>query len=267
MTLSVIIISYNTKKYILDCLESIFKFLPRSKMNFEVIVIDNNSSDGSSEAIKKRFPQVKLIESKENLGFGKANNVAAGLASGKYLLFLNSDTLLSDDSFKKAIEYFEKNKKTGVIGPKIMLPDGSVQPASFGNEPSLLTLLLTKFQKASVKSIQKEVGWVTGACLFIRHDLFKKLKGFDDQFFMYFEDIDLCMSSQRAGYKVILFPDVQVTHLLGKSLKSNWQRKKIYWDSQKKFYRKHYGFWGGLLVKAFNLPRDLYLKLKLKNRS
>lgn len=264
MKLSIIIISFNTKKYILDCLESISKFLPKAKASFEVIVIDNGSSDGSPAAIKKQFPQVKLIESKDNLGFGKANNIAAKLASGKYLLFLNSDALIIDDSFKKVIDYLEKNKKIGIVGPKILLPDGSCQPASYGDEPSLFSLLWSKFKRKNEEPKKQGVGWVTGACLFIRRNLFKKLHGFDDQFFMYFEDIDLCMSAKKAGYKVVVYPDAKVMHLLGKSLKSNLERKKLYWDSQKRFYQKHYGFLGGVFIRILNLPRDLYLKFKLK---
>ena len=260
MDCSIIIVSFNTKAFLARCLESLFKKL--KKNTFEVIVIDNESSDGSAEMVKKNFPKVNFIQNKKNLGFGEANNLAAKKALGKYLVFLNPDTYLLDDSFFSAIDFMKKNKGIGILGPKILLEDRqTIQPYSFGFEPNFLSLIYERFSPSDDIKI-KEVGWVTGACLFIRADLFNAIGGFDRRFFMYFEDIDLCMEARKRGFKVYFYPKTKIVHLLGKSLTKNLERKKIYWTSQKKFYQKHYGAVGLISATLLNLPRDLYLRLK-----
>ncbi len=239
---SIIIVNYNTKILLKNCLNSIFANCLLD--DFEIIVVDNNSYDGSVEMLNNDFKdRVKIIANKENIGFGSANNQGAQIARGEYLFFLNSDTIIKNDILTPIKKFLEINKQVSIVAPRLLLKNGIEQKFAFGNFPTLLNLI---FRKIDIKKMDsnksQEVNWVSGAALVIRKNIFKRIGGFDENFFMYFEDVDLCKRVQDLGYKTMILPQIFLVHLGGKSININIQRKKYYYASQDYFYKKHYGF-------------------------
>lgn len=277
MKLSIVIVNWNTKDYLKQTLQSVFattRNLPVSKL--EVIVVDNHSADKSAEMVKEDFPQVKLIENKVNLGFGGGNNEGAKRATGDYLFFLNSDTIVLNQAVKKIIWYLEE-RSVGILVPKLLLEDRkTVQPGLINYKPSVLKMILEKPFKLFKPLISKsgwlrkvaqrvsldfwdfdrlrEVDWVTGAALVIRKPLFDELKGFDEKIFMYFEDVDLCLRAKQKGAKVIYYPDAEIIHLGGKSVAKSKERKKVYYQSQDYFWAKHHSILNAFLLKIIRFP-------------
>ena len=263
---SIILVNYNGSKFIYKCLNSIQKFADFN--NYEVIIVDNFSTDDSVKIIKDNFPSFKLICSPNNLGFCKANNLAAKHSQSEHLLFLNTDTILIENTPKILADYLKQNKNVAAIGSRITFQDGSYQ-ISAGYLPNLAIELFDKirysldnkwhplFSSLYDRQYSKvqEVGWVTGACLMIRRDVFEQIGGFDENFFMYFEDKDLCKRVKELGYKVVYYPKTTIIHLLGGS--SHGIKKsvnKYYRDSQLYYYQKHLGKFQTNILK-------LYLKL------
>ncbi len=269
ISFSIILINYNGSSFLDECLSSL-KQLTDSH-NSEVIIVDNSSIDNSVKIIKDKFPLFKLICSQDNLGFGKANNLAVKAARGKYLLFLNTDTILIERTPKFLWNYLEHNKDVGVISSRIVFQDGSYQ-LSCGRLPNLFIEFFDKIKYSldnkchqTFSSIYdkrystiKEVGWVTGACMMMRRDVFEQLGGFDENFFMYFEDKDICKRVKELGYQVVYYPKTSIIHLLGGS--SHGIKKsvnKYYRESQLYYYQKHLGKFQTAILK-------LYLRLSGK---
>ena len=227
------------------------------------------------DMIKKNFHRVKLIASRRNLGFARANNIAAKKARGKYLQFLNSDTLVKDDALAKMVKFSEKHPRAGILGPKLVLKSGKVQPFSAGYKLSLGQTFKIKIAaflanigvspsflaKLSLEywdwSRPRKLDWVTGAALMIRKEIFERLTGFDTKFFMYFEDQDLCLRAKNLGYEIWILPQAKIIHLGGKSIKLDALRKKYYYQSQDLFFKKHFGFVNYWLMKIISLPYRL----------
>ncbi len=224
-------------------------------------MIDNNSSDGSVEMLKENFgDKIKLIINKENKGFGSANNQGAKTAKGDYLFFLNSDTIIKSNILIELDEFINKNQDVGVVAPKLLLENGNEQPFAFGDYPRVLNIILEKFKSPSVyKNIPFEVEWVSGAALIIKKNLFNKIGGFDENFFMYFEDIDLCKRVKDLDYKIMVNPRISITHLCGNSIKFFKKRKNYYYKSQDYFYNKYYGLLGACLMKLLRLPHKVII--------
>lgn len=229
--LSIIIVSYNTKNITQNCLESIEKAQWRD--NYEIIVIDNNSKDGSVEMIHNRFPKVKLIENKENKLFAIANNQGARVAKGKYLLLLNSDTLIYEDNIQRMIEFFEHQKEEVIcVGPKILNRDKSLQSCGapkYGLIEHFLQLmavhkyfpLIGKIWKTLPYSsnVTHQVGWVSGCCMMIPRNLYLKVGGLNENLIFYGEEPEFGYRSQKLGYKTIYFHEAEIIHLKGESTK------------------------------------------------
>jgi len=229
MELSIIVLSYNTRNLTLACLESIAsqykKELEEKKL--EIIVVDNNSTDDSVASIKYCVSHlrqgfggqasIRLIESKENVGFGSGCNVGAKESSGKYLLFLNSDTQVLDEGFLSMVGFMDKSKNVAILGGKLENNDGSTQRScgKFYNLFNLLLILLgferLGFLRSSPSKIQK-VDWVSGACMMVRHDVFEKLTGFDEKLFMYVEDMEICFRAKKLGFLTYFYPDLKLMH-------------------------------------------------------
>lgn len=231
MELSIIILSYNTRDLILRCIESVIgqyrKELEEKKI--ELIIADNNSIDDSVSAISglplKNY-SLKLILNKENLGFGKGCNVGAKAAKGKYVLFLNSDTQIYDKGLIGMVEFLEENPKVAIVGGKLENMDGSIQASAgkFYNLFNLVIMLLGLERLGILRSSPKEikkVDWVSGACMMVRRDIFEKLAGFDESFFMYMEDMEICFRAQKLGFATYFYPNVKLKHKsLGSSNRS-----------------------------------------------
>lgn len=225
MKLSIIIVSYNTKKLTLSCLESLDKYPYSGK--FEVIIVDNNSTDGSQSAVAKYKPKnYKLlpVQNKENSGFSKGNNIGIRKAKGEYILLLNSDTEVLKDSLNGLMDFAIKHKEVGVVAPKLVNKDGSVQYSVF-RLPSI-NRAIRQYIFAEGKILDKyvpeaktptEVEVVVGAAFLITPAARKKAGLLDERYFMYFEDIDYCRKVRKAGLKVYYLPSTKVVHIHGAS--------------------------------------------------
>jgi GT2 family glycosyltransferase len=266
--LSVIILNHNTKLLLTDCLNSLKKV--SGEVDLETIVVDNGSTDGSPEKVKKEFPLVKLIESGENLGFAKGNNLSRNVCRGEYILFLNSDSLLKKGVLKKTVEYMRRNSDVGALTCKLVLPSGKLDKDARRSFPtpwisfSHLVLPLDKiFPKSRFfagywygyisEDQVHEVDVIQGAFFLTRKMILDKVGWFDEDYFLDGEDIDLCWKIKDTGMKIVYYPEVSIIHLKGASkgktaeFKKNvrlGQRIKFRLagvDSMELFYKKH--FW------------------------
>lgn len=263
ITVSIIVLSYNTKELLRSCLESIYNYLP--KEIFEVIVLDNASKDGSAEMVKKDFPQVNLIISEKNLGFAKGINTATKDAKGKYLFFLNSDAVLQDDSVLKMPQILDEEKNAGIIGGQLLHSDRSFQ-RSFGKFYTLphAILMLTGGEKAELflnkQKIKQKVDWVTGGFMMIKRNLFEELGGFDEDYFMYIEDMDLCYRAQKKGYDTYFDPDIEAIHSNQGSSNRSFAIKQIH-KGLLLFYKKQRSFPEYLVIKFIISFKELIVQI------
>ncbi|MEW6196926.1 MAG: glycosyltransferase family 2 protein [Bacteroidota bacterium] len=270
--LSIIIVQHNNQNLTIQAIESISSNLSK---DYEVIVVDNGSSDNDPNLLYELFPDIKLIVNKVNLGFGKANNIGAERAGGGTLLFLNNDTIIKSDFIEYIDNIFRDESSVGIIGPKLLNEDFSLQ-LSYDNLPSIINEFVTKFSsklfyknfKPVVKlksrnySQKKYVEFITGAALFIRKKIFIELGGFDEQIFMYFEDADLCKRVIDYGYKILFVPNIEIVHLRGASWNKNnsGDLKNHYRKSQLFYYTKHRSAFENLLLKYYLLSSGKYSK-------
>ncbi|MBD2508070.1 glycosyltransferase family 2 protein [Nostoc muscorum FACHB-395] len=261
ISVSIILVNYNGVNILPDCLDSIQKFIDIP--NHEIILVDNASSDGSAELVEANYPQIRLVKQLENRGFGAGNNAGAKLASGEFLFLLNTDTVLNSNIIPPLIELMQADPQVGIIGPKLLNPDGSLQISvspALGIKGEYQARQLHKaYQNISQQHLieQKfqeirEVDIVVGAAFFIRSSLFHELGGFDENFFMYFEESDLCQRAQYQGYKIIYTPHVSLIHLKGYSIQKVANAMSIeYRRSQIYFYQKHRPIWEQLLLRVY----------------
>jgi N-acetylglucosaminyl-diphospho-decaprenol L-rhamnosyltransferase len=263
--LGIIILSHNTKDMTLDCLRSLYKYPPSNK--FEVYVVDNASNDGSPGAIRKNFPQVKLIASDTNAGFSAGNNLVLKkiYQKAKYCLLLNSDTVLMPDSFDRLFAFAERTGY-GVTSCRLLFSDKSFQ-ANVGSLPTLLPLLawLSGFDDIfkhfiSIPSYhqeskqfyrgEREVGWISGSVFLIAQKVLKKIGFLDERIFMYGEDAEYCLRAHQAGFKLGWTDAAQIVHLGGAS---SHKPKQIQWTGEFRgllyIYKKHYGPFAQFLLK------------------
>lgn len=263
--LSITICSWNTRKDLRDCLKSIEACLSEGKI--ETIVFENASEDESAEMVESEFPWVKLLKSNVNLGFGKGHNLAMEAASGRYFMPLNSDTIIHPNALRALIEFMDQHPEIGIVGPKLLNPDGSLQfscrrfptpmAALFRNTPLGKMFPKNKYSREYLMQDWKhdeprEVDWVSGAAICIRRECYQKIGGFDEQFFMYLEDVDWCKRAGDAGFKVVYFPGAVITHAIGRSTDrvANAMIRQFH-QSMMLFYRKHYLSHANIIVKPF----------------
>ncbi len=254
--LSVIILNYNTKELLEDCLNSVKKYM--DEVPLEVIVSDNSSTDGSPEMVKKKFPWVKYTEG-PNEGFSKGNNRAKGLVEGKMVLFLNPDTVVHKDVFAKTVQYLKEHPDVGALTCKLVLPNGQMDKDVRRRFPTPkiafehLALGINKnyWYEDVPERETHEVEVIQGAFFLTWKKILDKVGWFDEKYFFDGEDIDLCYQIHKAGYKIIYYPEVTVTHLKGvtKGKVEKWkykvspqQRKKLRLAgvaSMERFFRKN----------------------------
>lgn len=256
MKLSIVIISFNTKRIILDCLKSIYA--TAADLNPEVIVIDNASTDGSPQAIKQQFPQVKLIQNKTNLGFTKANNQGIRASRGEYIMLLNSDTLVKPRAIQKLIKFMDNHSQVGIAAPQLLNPDGSIQPNG-GYLPRLsniiawmlfiddLPIIKPWFWSYQLRYLpaflhNRQLGWVQGAAMILRRSMLDQIDLLDEQIFMYAEDVELCYRARKSSWQVMLLPQAQVIH---RRFSSGSPQKAILGEYQglKYIFQKHKPAW------------------------
>lgn len=246
--LSIIVLSYNTSEPTLGCLKSLINKYSEllENGNFEVIVVDNNSSDDSAKDVKKLIKKskgIKLLENKENLGFGAGNNVGVNTAKGTFCLFLNSDTTVQDGGLDKMLEFMKSDKNIGITGGKLYNSNGKAQE-SVGTFFTPWTLFLTLFGGERLGLLRespnkiKKVDWVSGAFMMVRKETFEKAGMFDKNIFMYVEDMELCYRMNKSGFDVYYFPDVSVVHEKIGSSSKEFAINSIY-KGTLYFFRKH----------------------------
>lgn len=224
--------------------------------DFEIILADNASTDGTLNEVsdpKFQIPNLNIVGNKENYGFSKGNNIAAKTAGGKYILFLNSDTEVKDRNFLNMIEFLEKNTGAGILGGKLTNINGSSQLSAgkFYNLFNLVIMLIggERFGLVRVNpSIITKVDWVSGACMMIRRDVFEKIKGFDENIFMYMDDVELCFRAKKFGFDTYFFPNLKLLHTERGSGNKTFAILNIY-KGILYFYKKHKSFWEYNLVK------------------
>ncbi|HPU28864.1 MAG TPA: glycosyltransferase family 2 protein [Syntrophorhabdaceae bacterium] len=231
MKVSVIIVSWNSQEFLVPCLTSVFNKNP--DFNYEIILVDNASTDNSVSLVKEHFSQVKIIENKENVGFTKANNQGIMASSGEYILLLNPDTILVDDNlFKKWISFMDEHPEAGASGCRLVYPDGEHQIGDAGYRPSLKTVINWSFFLSRVFFGFKglfvnyrnlispiEVDWICGADFLIRRSIIDKVGPMNEDIFMYADDIEWGCRIRDYGYKVFYLPQFRIIHLQGGSSK------------------------------------------------
>lgn len=247
-SLSIVIISYNTKELTKACIESIYD--QTKQTNFEIIVVDNHSTDGSREMLSelaKLHANIQLILREDNLGYGKGNNLAAKQAKSDYILFLNSDTEVLENGVDRLLEYYTYHEQTvHFLGGKLFNRDMSPQ-ASCGPFYTLPVVFAALFLRGDYygltrysPSLPRKVDWVSGACILTKKDYFEKIGGFDEQIFMYMEEVDLLFRAKKAGYNTWFSPSGHFIHY--GSASSNGKTYPIIqvYKGFLYFYKKHY---------------------------
>lgn len=253
MDITISIVSYKTKDLLRRCLQSIYR--QAKEVDFEIVVVDNASSDGSVAMVKKEFPKVRLIKNKENKFFTRAHNQSLKIAKGKYFLLLNSDTYFIDNAIKKLVLYMEKNREVGAIDGLEMHEDGSVistgskfsTPLIDFYELSLIGKRIANKKKVNNYRIKnhdrKKTFPIDVACdafLCSRTKLLKELKGYDEHYLLYYTENDLCYRIKQKGYKIFHVGDIKVIHRVSSSVKKlGWKKLDIYYSDMLYYYRKH----------------------------
>ncbi len=244
MTVSAVLVNYNDREHIGACLDSLLPEL--AGPGDEVIVVDNASTDGSREMVAERYPRVRLLTNKKNLGFARANNRGIRESRGGFLLILNTDTVLRPYSVRRLVETLESEPGAGACGPALVHPDGRFQ-VSFGREVGFFGQLFQKgllnpwWKRRLRRAVKpRDAAWLSAACLLVRREAVERVHGFDEGFFLYFEDIDLCRRLRDAGWRLVFDPRVQVQHAGGGTTAARPRRSRMeYRRGQLRFYDKH----------------------------
>ncbi|MFQ5797956.1 MAG: glycosyltransferase family 2 protein [Bacteroidota bacterium] len=253
VVVSIILVNHNTREILRKCLSSIGK--QAKGIAYEIILVDNNSTDGSAEMVQREFPAVRLIRNSENRGFAAANNQGISRACGDYTLLLNSDTEVLDGAIQRTVEFMERHPKASIVGCRLLNRDGTLQP-SCRSFPSVLNLFTESFFLYLIFKRSKffgkyymsffnhgsirEVDVVKGAYMMIRKEVFDRVGLFDESYFMYAEEMDFCYRAKKSGHKVFFYPGSQVIHLGGGSIADPQSYTRQLYDSQILFFRKHF---------------------------
>lgn len=267
MDLSIIIVNYNTCKLTLDAIESIYR--SETNYHYEVIVVDNHSKDSSVERIKSSFPEVILIENKENVGFAKANNQGIKISQGRYILLLNSDTVIEKNTISTMLDFMNTNPQVGASGCKVLLPDGSLDKAcrrGFPTPSASLYYMLglskifpnnPKFNQYHLSYLDTnhsyEIDCLVGAFMVVRRSVIDQVGMLDEDFFMYGEDIDWCYRIKQAGWQIYYVATTRIMHYKGASSKKKpfkiiYEFHRAMYIFHKKHYHKQYNQLVNLLV-------------------
>ncbi len=257
----VIIINWNTRGLLEDCLNSLFKFVPAQlPPNFELLVtvVDNASADDSAAMVRRQFPQVQLIMNERNVGFAAANNQVLGQSNLSYLWLLNSDTIVLENSLKPLLDFMQEHPKAGVTGPRLLNADHSLQtscrdfPGPYGDFinqlelmrwPTLYAKVLPNYAAQSEHTELRQVDWLTGASLLVRQESCAAVGPMDESYFFYAEEMDWCYRFGKVNWQIWFVPQAELIHLGGQSSqKVPYQRILWLYKGQLRFYHKHYSW-------------------------
>ena len=275
MNLSIIIVNYNTSYFINQTIKSVLN--SDLNLEYEIIVIDNNSIDKSCDSIEKEFPDVNLIKNSKNLGFSKAINKAVKASTGEVVLLLNPDTIVESSTIKKLYTFLLDDENRGVVGSKIIDPDGKFQLSSRRAYPGIFTSIFQItglsylfpnskiFGKYNYTYIPHnkthEVDSISGACMIFRRELFDDLNGFDEDYFLFFEETDFCLKTKRIGKKVYYNSEAITIHYRGESMKTApFNVNNIFYESLRTFYQKN----GSKILSSFFVRPLIYLSYKIR---
>ncbi len=278
MKLSICIVSWNTRDLLRKCLASIYKYPP--SCDFEVFAADNNSSDGTPDMVAKDFPQVLLIKNKENLGFARANNQIIEKTKGTYILLLNPDAEVFERSIDILIDFLDKNPDAGVVAPKLINSDGSLQRSCMGFPTlgamamrQLFLEALVPFNPYTKKYLMSgfkhdklaEVDQPMGACLLVRKEIIDKIGPFDSGYYMFFDEVDLCFRIKKAGWRIFFDPASIVMHHGGTAVKkwSPFKLSKVWTASRNHYFKKHHGTAALLALYLVDAAKALIIVLLL----
>jgi len=273
VTLSIVVLCWNDLKVIQDCIESIFRHT--HKIDYEVIVVDNGSSDGSAKFLHEHYPQVRLVENGKNLGFARGNNVGIRASSGKYVLILNPDTIVHEGALDQWIYFAEQHPDAGAFGCRVLNLDGSYQRSArpFPSIRGDLIAALGLWPLAYLSDVfmpdeyigwegdtERPVDWQSGCCVMFRQKVLKDLSGFDEQFFYHCEEVDLCRRLQKAGYPLLFTPSSTITHLGGQSVGRFPIRFAL--EKQRSRYRYYYKHHGAIGARRFRRVTILSFRIR-----
>lgn len=289
--LSIIIVNYNAEHYLENCLRSIYA--ETKQIPFDIWIVDNDSKDESVSMTRRNFPLVNLIENKGNPGFARANNQAIQKSTADYILLLNPDTLVLENAIEKMVKFMDENPQTGIAGCKVLNEDRTLQLACRRSIPSpgVAFFRLTGLSKLfpNSKKLAKynltylnadeanEVDAVSGAFLMIRRKVVDKIGSLDERFFMYGEELDWCIRTKKAGWKVMYYPDAEIIHYKGECSKSNSRKAAFeFYRSMYLFHKKHFAdnynpiiniiIYTGIFLKAISSWRSYLFSTKVGSK-
>jgi GT2 family glycosyltransferase len=253
MDLSILVVNWNTRDLLVDCLQSVHDTL--QGLQFELLVVDNASTDGSVAMVREKFPTVRLIENQENVGFARASNQAIDHSRGRYVMLLNSDARLMGDAAQQIVHFLDTHPRTGIVGARLISPEGDPQVA-YGPLPTLMSevVSLLGMDKGLASAASGpacgqttaarpalETGWVGGACLTARRQTLEEIGLLDEQFFMFSEEVDLCRRATSAGWDVVHLPWAEVIHVGAGSTGPTSGRYLMLYQAKLRYFAKHHG--------------------------
>lgn len=253
--LSIILVNYNQRDYTAQCLNSLRKVAPA--LDYEIILVDNASHDGSIDWLEEQYPEAAVIRSPENRGIAGGNNLGIRAAQGRYVLLLNNDTLVLPGMLERATAYLDNHPKVGGVGGRLLNPDGTFQSGHV-NFPSLwqefliaskLGPLFRPHYPSNPPGIEEcEVDWMSTAFMAFRRDALEQVGLVDEEYFIYSDETDLQYRLKQAGWQIVYLPDLQTIHFGGKSL-NPWRRRHLVYRGKLLFFQKHYEAWRTLLLR------------------
>lgn len=264
--MSIVLVCWNNKAYLDPCLKSLYE--GGLKSSFDVVVVDNGSTDGSQQMLVEKYPQVKLIQNAGNVGLGKASNQGIEATNGRHVLLLNNDTLVNGPALDVLVEYLDAHPEAGATAGKLLNPDYSFQsgfaPFSTLLEEFLIVthigeLLWTGYPSHGDSNEIKETGWMSSACLLVRRAALDQIGLLDESYFIYGDEADLQYRLNKAGWKVVFLPNSSIIHFGGRSM-DRWKRRKMVYRGKMMFYKKNYGFVSTFLLRLLFFVMSL-LKL------
>ena len=271
--LSIIIVSWNVRDLLRDCLAAVGEEASGASGQVEVIVVDGDSADGSADMVAEEFPELVLVRCDENVGFPRGNNIGLAKATGRYILLLNPDTVVQPNALSRMIAFLDEHQDVGLVGAQLLNGDGSIQHSRY-RFPRVVTAYFesTWLQGIAPQSVidhyhmndmpldrPVDADWLNGACLMTRREIIEQVGGLDEGYFMYSEELDWCRRIKEAGWRIVYEPAAQVTHFVGQSSEQavtarhiNFQRAKL------RYFRKYHGALAAGLLRAFLLKSYLW---------
>ena len=256
LDVSIVLVCYNSIKHLAPCLNSVYS--SESRFSFEVIVVDNNSTDGSSDAIERLFPNVRLIRKSQNLGFAAGCNSGIESSRGRYVLLLNCDTLFDLSSLDEMVAFMDLHPDGGAAGGRLLNPDGSFQSGySHFSTPlqelnialGLAGLICPGYPAHHDSDEVVSVDWICAACILIRRSVFDEMGLLDEDYFMYSEEVDFQYRLKSDGWKIYYIPNIETIHMAGGN-QNRWTRRQMVYRGKMLFYRKNYTRYKEILLRA-----------------